>query len=159
MLFSSFNFQRAIYYEQVTYAAKKVGKLLQALDTLEKLQSLFLEKLDVNEDCTFHRLISKQFPDIRSILKFFEDAFNHSDAVKSGKIIPKKGVDEDFDQVVEDKLDLENELDAYLRGQKKKFGTSDIKYFGSGNNMYQVNIHMCYAIQMTSTKYIFFYTD
>ena len=49
---------------------------------------LFQEKLDVNEDCTFHRLISKQFPDIRSILKFFEDAFNHSDAVKNGKIIP-----------------------------------------------------------------------
>ena len=33
---------------------------MQALDTLEKLQVLFQEKLDVNEDCTFHRLISKQ---------------------------------------------------------------------------------------------------
>ena len=130
-------FQRAIYYEN--YAAKKVAKLLQALETLEKLQLLFHEKLDQEEDSIFYRLIVKEFPDIQSVLKFFKGAFNHSEAAQSGKIIPKSGVDEEFDQVVKDKEELANDLDAYLRAQRKKFGTSEIKYFGSGNNMYQVN--------------------
>ena len=32
------------------------------------------------------------------------------------------------------------DLDDYLRDQKRVFGNSQIKYFGTGNNMYQLEI-------------------
>ena len=37
--------ERAIYYEQATYAKNKVAKLTLALESLEKVQSLFKDEL------------------------------------------------------------------------------------------------------------------
>ena len=103
------------------------------------LQDLFKEKLQ-KDDSIFQRALLDQFPQIGPTLEFFKDAFNNSEAAKTGKIIPKKGVDSDFDQAAQEKKELEADLEQYLREQKKYFGSSDIKYFGSGNNMYQLEI-------------------
>ena len=40
----------------------------------------------------------------------------------------------------EEKSQLENDLEDYLREQKKFFKCSEVKYFGSGNNLYQLEI-------------------
>jgi len=37
--------------------------------------------------------------DISADLNFFGKAFNQKDALAQGKIVPKKGVDEDYDRV------------------------------------------------------------
>ena len=132
-------FQRAIYYEQASYAAKKVSKLLMLLDNLETLETLFTKKL-TKDDSIFKKLVLDEFPDISSILDFFKNAFNHSEAVKSGKIVPKKGVDEDYDQTVRERKELEADLDDYLRQQKKVFNSSKLKYFGTGKDQFQIEV-------------------
>ena len=109
------------------------------LDNLEKLEILFRKKL-TNDDSIFSKRVLDEFPDISSILDFFKDAFNHSEALKSGKIIPKKGVDEDYDRVVREKEELETDLEDYLRQQGKVFRTSKLKYFGSGNSKFQIEV-------------------
>lgn len=145
--------QRAIYYEQATYAGKKVSKLLSTLETLEKLEILFKQKLSNAQDSIFYHLIVEPFPDIEEALEFFKDAFDHRKAVETGKIIPKKGVDEDYDKAKKDRLSLEQDLDDYLGEQKKFFGTSDVKYFGSGNNMYQLEVSESVANKKVNSSY------
>ena len=76
-------------------------------------------------------------PVIEKELEFFSKAFNRKVALEQGKILPLKGVDEAYDRSQEMKAELENDLNRYLREQKRHFGT-DVKYWGSGNNMYQV---------------------
>lgn len=45
------------------------------------------------------------FEDISDDLNFFEKAFNQKDALSQGKIVPKKGVDDEYDRV---QVSLEN---------------------------------------------------
>ena len=82
----------------------------------------------------------KSKPDIDFLCFIFKDAFDHKAAENTGKIIPKKGVDEDYDKALKDRLEHEQDLDDYLRDQKRFFGSPDVKYFGSGNNMYQLEV-------------------
>ena len=63
--------QRAIYYEQATYASRKVSKLLMTLDALDKLQDLFKSKLPSDESI-FTKSIVEDFPDVSKELDFFK---------------------------------------------------------------------------------------
>jgi hypothetical protein len=60
---------------------------------------LFKDNLDGHEDSILGQLVIGQFPDLSKVLAFFKGGFNHTEAKKSGKIIPKAGVDEDYDKV------------------------------------------------------------
>ena len=100
---------------------------------------LFNDKL-VKDESVFGKRIVEKFPDLSDPLRFFQKAFNHNEARQNGKITPKKGVDEDYDRMSEEKSQLENDLEDYLREQKKFFKCSEVKYFGSGNNLYQLEI-------------------
>ena len=72
-------------------------------------------------------------------MEYFRQAFNHKEARESGKIIPKKGVDEDYDKAKMEKQKLEEDLKDYLKEQKRHFGC-DVKYFGTGNNLFQIEV-------------------
>ncbi len=144
--------QRAIYYENAVYASKKVARLLTTLEALEKVQILFKTKLQ-EQETLFWSLLVEPFPDISEVLDYFKDAFDHKKAVDSGKIIPKKGVDPDFDQAKKDRRQLEQDLEDYLKDQKRFFGSSDIKYFGSGNNMYQIEVPESVANKKVNSDY------
>ena len=100
---------------------------------------LFNDKLEKDES-VFGKHIVEKFPDLSEPLRFFQSAFNHKEARQNGKITPKHGVDEDYDRMSEEKSQLENDLEDYLREQKKFFKCSEVKYFGSGNNLYQLEI-------------------
>ena len=89
--------QRAIYYEQATYAKNKVAKLLLTLESFDKLQTLFNELIIDAEDGqanAFKKTILQSFPDMSKELQFFKEAFDPTVAESTGKIVPKKGVDE-----------------------------------------------------------------
>ena len=119
------------------------------LDNLETLATLFTKKL-TKDDSIFQRRVLDEFPHISPILDFFKDAFNHSDAVESGKIIPKKGVDEDYDRVVREKEELQEDTHNYLRQQGQVFRTSKLKYFGAGNNKFQIEVPDEYCGKVSS---------
>ena len=92
--------QRAIYYEQATYAKKKVAKLLLTLESFDKLQTLFnalINDVENGKDDSanaFNKTILQSFPDMSKELQFFKEAFDPTVAESTGKIVPKKGVDE-----------------------------------------------------------------
>ena len=97
-------------------------------------------------------MILDQFPDMTEPLKFFKEAYDPKVAESTGKILPKKGVDKDYDQAKKDRKELEQDLDDYLTEQKRFFG-SDVKYFGTGNNMYQLEVRDEVANKKVNSKY------
>ena len=97
-------------------------------------------------------MILDQFPDMTEPLKFFKEAYDPKVAESTGKILPKKGVDKDYDQAKKDRKELEQDLEDYLTEQKRFFG-SDVKYFGTGNNMYQLEVRDEVANKKVNSKY------
>lgn len=99
---------RAILYEDTTYNKRKIGNLLLALqgfktavevvDTLSKVRDEF-------SSATLLRCVSTaadggSFPDLGEALEFFDNAFDHEEAKKNGKVTPSKGVDQDYDDAM-----------------------------------------------------------
>ena len=86
----------------------------------------------LNDTFLFHEN-GGRLPNIHDELAFFNQAFDKEAALKFGKILPKRGVDNATDM----KHQLENDVNMYLRTQKRFF-SSEVKYFGNGNNAFQV---------------------
>ena len=63
-----------------------------------------------------------KFPDMSEKLKFFQSAFDHSKARKEGVIIPYKGVNQEYDQALQDIELVKQELENYLQKQRKRLG-------------------------------------
>ena len=55
-------------------------------------------------------------------INFFENAFDHAKARKDGVIIPKKGVNEEYDKAVGGVEMIKQELEEYLQRQRKRLG-------------------------------------
>ncbi|CAH0559312.1 unnamed protein product [Brassicogethes aeneus] len=133
---------RAIFYEAVTYSKRKIQDLLKTLRAFEKVQELpeifngcesrLLRKLTHNEP-------QGHFLDLSETLKFFRNSFDHAEAEKEGKIIPKKGLDADYDDIEEKIADINKDLGDYLSQQSKKFGCK-VTYFGSDKKRFQLDI-------------------
>ena len=136
---------RAIYYENTMYNSKKIQRLVSCLDSLTAANNMFRDVQVL--DCQNNKLLTNTFKfesnggqnvNLEDKLEFFKKAFNHEKALKEGKIIPKKGVDEAYDESQKLKQELESDVQEYLGTMKKHFGSRDIKYFGSGPNAFQV---------------------
>ncbi len=72
-------------------------------------------------------------------MKYYQESFDAEKAKADGKIIPKPGVNEDYDAAIGDLKEAEKKLDAYLKAQRKELGC-EIKYFGTNKNRYQMEI-------------------
>ena len=139
---------RAIYFDQNVYSKKKIERLIQCLEKLGTAFKMFTQmqndvkcgKSDLLKDTLLFEENGGKLPNIEEDLSFFNHAFDRKIAMQHGKILPKKGVDEDYDRSKEMKNNLENDVNSYLREQKRYFA-SEIKFFGTGNNAFQVGIH------------------
>jgi len=63
-------------------------------------------------------------PDMKSVIEHFETAFDWPEAENSGRILPREGVDSDFDAASAVISEVEAKLDAYLEQQRAHFGNS-----------------------------------
>ena len=63
---------------------------------------------------------SGQFPDIKDQLEYFKVAFDLKTAKESGSIVPLPGVNEEYDQSLEDIRQIEEDLQQYLLNQRKR---------------------------------------
>lgn len=61
-------------------------------------------------------------PDMKSVIDHFETAFDWPEAENSGRILPREGVDSDFDAASAVISEVEGKLDAYLEEQRAHFG-------------------------------------
>ncbi|XP_029829430.3 DNA mismatch repair protein Msh6 [Ixodes scapularis] len=138
---------RAILYEDTTYNKRKIGNLLLALqgfktavevvDTLSKVRNEF-------SSATLSRCVSTaadggSFPELGEALEFFDNAFDHEEAKKNGKVTPSKGVDKDYDDAMRRVKAATRDLEDYLETQCRHFKCK-ATYHGTGKNRFQIEV-------------------
>jgi len=62
------------------------------------------------------------FPYLDELLEHYSRSFDAKQAKADGKIIPSPGINEEYDEAVEEIKSIENELNLYLKKQIKVFG-------------------------------------
>lgn len=136
---------RAVFFENDKYSKRKILDLLSCLDGFSKCGAL-LEKFSGQEfeskmlkNITALESEGGEFPDLRNLLEYFENAFDQESARKEGKIIPCAGVDPDLDEANKNLEVIAGEMKEYLKEQKRHFGC-DVKYWGTGKNRFQIEI-------------------
>ncbi len=69
-------------------------------------------------------MISSEYPfdSVRSQLEFIQSTFNVEKARENGEFIIKKGVEDDYDEIVQTIKSLEGDFEEYLREQKRVLG-------------------------------------
>ncbi|KAF7385811.1 hypothetical protein HZH66_011653 [Vespula vulgaris] len=133
---------RAIMFEGQTYSKRKIVDFTTTLDGFEKV----LEIIDLFSNFNTN-LISRcikfepdgEFPNLRETLDYFKTAFDHEEAKKQGCIVPKKGVDEEYDSVLSQLEEIKHDLDAYLEKQRKHFGVK-VTFFGQDRKRFQLEV-------------------
>jgi len=136
---------RAVFFENDKYSKRKILDLLSCLDGFKKSGSVLEHFSGEQFESKMLKNISTleseggEFPDLRNLLEYFENAFDQDSARKEGKIIPCVGVDPDLDEANKNLDIIEEEMKEYLREQKRHFGC-DVKYWGTGKNRFQLEI-------------------
>ncbi|TGZ80685.1 DNA mismatch repair protein Msh6 [Ascodesmis nigricans] len=81
-----------------------------------------------------------QLPDMRELLGQWEDAFDRDKAKNEGLLVPKEGVETDFDESQQVIEGIEDELKVQLREYQKQFKSKDLKFVDSGKEIYLVEV-------------------
>ena len=90
---------RAIFFDDAVYSKKKIADFLLTLDGFRAAQKVehYFSKLDVGSALLRRSVKLEQvggtFPQMEPVLEFFRNAFDHQQAQKEGKMIPRPGVD------------------------------------------------------------------
>lgn len=133
---------RAILYELPTYSKKKISDFaatLNGFEALQKVPTLFAGCTSKLLKFLTQLAPEGSFQDMQEQIEFFKNAFDLTEAQKTGFIIPEKGVDADYDEVVESIEEIEQELKQYLKGQEKFFGCK-LSFFGNDKKRYQIDV-------------------
>ncbi|XP_058798810.1 probable DNA mismatch repair protein Msh6 isoform X2 [Phymastichus coffea] len=107
-------------------------EVLDIIDNFSEFQSALIS------DCT---KVEPQgnFPDLKETLAHFRNAFNYEETKKIGLIIPKRGVDRNYDMIELELAQIRRELYEYLGAQKKVFGLA-LEFVGTGTKRFQIEI-------------------
>lgn len=74
------------------------------------------------------QLISgRGLPNVQPILKHFKNAFDWVDANNSGRIIPRDGVDKEYDAACRAVQEIESILKEHLKAQRKVLGDASVR--------------------------------
>lgn len=135
-------------YENQIYNTRKIkdfAEILRGLDIILGVTQLF-------EDHSFQSQLlkvilspaGKKFPleEMKSTLSFFRQIFDEKQAKKDGYIRPLPGVDSQYDEAVSEVADIERSFEEYLKEQKRVTGLSELCYFGTNKDRYQLEVPM-----------------
>jgi DNA mismatch repair protein MSH6 len=139
---------RAILYENQLYNTRKIkdfAEILRGFDLIVQVADLFQElpfrspllKMILSPN-------SGRFPlsEMRKILSFFRDIFDEKQAKKDGFIRPLPGVDSQYDEALAEVADIERSFEEYLKEQKRATGLSELCFFGTNKDRYQLEVPM-----------------
>uniref|UniRef100_A0A182VWN4 DNA mismatch repair protein n=1 Tax=Anopheles minimus TaxID=112268 RepID=A0A182VWN4_9DIPT len=147
--------RRAILYEEHVYGKKKMRDFIATLKGFQSLLALPRMFAGVSSKLLV-RLTQKPtsnpsgaFPSMEKQIEFFENSFDHENALKSGSIVPEKGLDAEYDAIEQEIKDLNDELEEYLVKQGKFFGCT-VKYFGNDKKRFQLEVPEARAKKATS---------
>ncbi|GJR83688.1 DNA mismatch repair protein MSH6 [Tanacetum coccineum] len=98
--------------------------------------------LEYTDSSLLHRLLTpgKDLPDVNAVLRHFKNAFDWTEAKKSGRIIPRDGVDEVYDTACGVVTDIELNLTKHLKEQRKLIGDSSVNYVSIGKDSYLLEV-------------------
>ena len=136
---------RAVMYESSVYNAAKIRTLADVLNGFEVvLKANQAMRSGADASALLASIVLERFPaqQMQVLLKLFRELFDEKQAKKDGIIKPRPGVDQEFDAAKEEVAALEKELEEHLRQMKKETGISDLKYFGSNKDRYQIEVPM-----------------
>lgn len=141
---------RAVMYEMPTYNSRKIkdfSDILTGFEAVLKVAAIF-EDSDVTSNVLKRIVKSPQscpigkFPkeEMGKLLQYFRTIFDEKQAKRDGNIRPRPGVAPDYDQAKADIADTERSLENYLKDLKVKTKISDLKYFGSNKDRFQIEV-------------------
>uniref|UniRef100_T1GJY4 DNA mismatch repair proteins mutS family domain-containing protein n=1 Tax=Megaselia scalaris TaxID=36166 RepID=T1GJY4_MEGSC len=129
---------RAILFEEKKFNNNKIQNFIAMVKGFESLMTLSTTFASF-KSTLIKKITKESFPDLSKVLKFFQTAFDPSEAEKNGSIVPKKGVDQEYDDIEEEMENLNKELSDYLKEQEKFFGCR-VTYYGSDKKRYQLEV-------------------
>ena len=134
-----------VLYEDV--GRKRLDALLGALrgfETLSSCMALFRREASGPFDSSYLKALvtpGEGFPDLRSALREFKDAFDWDQADAEGRVVPNAGVDAGYDGAVAEIGEVERRLDGYLAIQRERLGAGTrVKYVTVHKDAYQIEV-------------------
>lgn len=151
--FKSESDTRAIMFDGDHHSKAKISSFLNLLLNFKRLRK-FITSIDKSAvrcgSPILKRLLTLAeegglFPDYQSTLDYFETAFDHEQAKRTGRIIPSPGVDRDYDKHKSEIESINRKLDDYLEEQKGVLKCRSIDYFGTAKNRFQIQVPEAYC--------------
>ena len=116
-----YNTRKIKDFVQLIEVMKQILKTIQSVSesfSSEILRSLFtVSSLDASSSAT-NKL---EFPNMTSVLDFFDHSFNHEVAIEQGIIMPKPGMDPELDKISMDLQNTQRNLENYLEEIRNRF--------------------------------------
>ncbi|CEP63302.1 mismatch repair ATPase MSH6 LALA0_S07e07052g [Lachancea lanzarotensis] len=122
-----------------TLKIRDFNKVIEGYETITALT----EKLHNHELNGSLKTHIEQIPNtLASAVSNWGNAFDRKKAVEDGVIVPKAGVEPDFDESLRNIDSIEMNLSDCLRSYKKLFKTSNLQYKDSGKEIYTIEVPM-----------------
>ncbi|XP_076905467.1 DNA mismatch repair protein MSH6-like [Bidens hawaiensis] len=98
--------------------------------------------LEDTDSKLLHRLLKPGLghQDVSAALKHFKNAFDWMEAKSTGRIIPRDGVDDEYDTACRAVTDIEFSLKKHLKEQRQLIGDSSFNYVTVGKDSYLLEI-------------------
>jgi len=142
--------KRAVLFEEKRYAKKMVNDFVAILENFESfyrmlisiqgevklLGSTLLKRLLGIEE----RIEDAQFPEVGKIIEDWKRKFDFKVARDTGKILPKKGTNYQYDAAAAEIKNVRDNLEEYLRQLKRELGSNNISFKGSGNKRFAIDV-------------------
>ncbi|KAH7862176.1 hypothetical protein Vadar_001089 [Vaccinium darrowii] len=137
------NANKVILYEDA--GKKQLQEFISALrgcETMSQACSSLGVILENVESRLLHHLLTpgKGLPDVHSVLKHFKDAFDWVEANNSGRIIPREGVDLEYDSACRTVVEVELSLKKHLKEQRNLLGDPSVNYVTIGKDAYLLEV-------------------
>ncbi|KAL4885576.1 muts domain V-domain-containing protein [Aspergillus karnatakaensis] len=117
--------------------AQDFVKVLEGFEQIEYTMSLL--KDSGSGEGVIGQLINSM-PDLTELLEYWKTAFDHSQAKDIGILVPKPGVEEDFDNSQEIIRQLHQDLEDLLKRVRRELGSTAICYRDNGKEIYQMEV-------------------
>lgn len=134
-----------------TLKPKDFYKLVTGLETCAKTLAWLAEiSADLKQLNPFINLSGRSVADLLEVIEPWMSAFDHVAAKDLNKLVPEKGVDEEFDITLQACQETEKELKELLQTYKKLLGCKDLEFRDSGKEIYLVEVPIKYAKKVPS---------
>ncbi|PWY86004.1 DNA mismatch repair protein Msh6 [Aspergillus heteromorphus CBS 117.55] len=118
----------------------KAQDFLRVLEGFEQIEyTMSLLKDSGSGEGVIGQLINAM-PDLNEQLEYWKTAFDRSKARDNGILVPKPGVEEDFDSSQEHIEQIHRDLESLLKRVRRELGSSAIIYKDNGKEIYQLEV-------------------